>query len=61
MVYKVECSWCKRHMGTKEGESSDFALKMKQKGYPVVSHSICPVCLKELKKKYNLKGAKNVR
>jgi hypothetical protein len=48
-------------MGTKEGESSDFALKMKQKGYPVVSHSICPVCLKELKKKYNLKGAKNVR
>jgi hypothetical protein len=52
MVYEVWCSWCGRKMGTKEGEENKFALAMKNKGLPIVSHSICPKCKKAVRIKY---------
>lgn len=44
MVYEIKCSWCGKHMGTKEDADSDFADKLKSMGLPVISHSICPEC-----------------
>ena len=47
MVYEIRCSWCGKKMGTKEGEETEFALAMKKKGLPIVSHGICPECRKK--------------
>ena len=47
MVYEIRCSWCGKQMGTKEGEETEFALAMKKKGLPIVSHGICPECRKK--------------
>ena len=54
MVYEVWCSWCGREMGTKEGEDNKFALDLKNKGLPIISHSICPNCKEAVKIKYQL-------
>ncbi len=54
MVYEIKCSWCGQHMGTKEGEETEFALELKEKGLPVVSHAICPKCKKAVEIKYGL-------
>ncbi len=54
MVYKIKCSWCGQTMGTKEGMENEFALELKKKGLPIVSHSICPKCKRAVEKKYNL-------
>ncbi|MDA3790757.1 MAG: hypothetical protein PF503_19970 [Desulfobacula sp.] len=54
MVYEIWCSWCGKKIGTKEGEENKFALDMKNKGLPIVSHSICPKCKKAVRIKYGL-------
>jgi hypothetical protein len=36
MPIQIVCAWCKKDMGTKEGETND------------VSHSICPSCYKKV-------------
>jgi len=43
-------------MGTKEGEETEFALAMKKKGLPLVSHSICPKCREAVAMEYGLKN-----
>jgi len=60
MVYQIQCSWCGKHMGTKEDAGSDFAEKLKSMGLPILSHGCCSKCRQQLNKKYNLKGTKNV-
>ncbi|MBU1194087.1 MAG: hypothetical protein KKE62_07395 [Proteobacteria bacterium] len=47
MFYQIKCSWCGKHMGTKEDAGSDFADKLKSMGLPVISHCICPDCSKK--------------
>ena len=47
MVYEIKCSWCGKHMGTKEDAGSEFAEKLKQMGLPIISHSICKICRKK--------------
>ncbi|MCD4675940.1 MAG: hypothetical protein K8S18_08090 [Desulfobacula sp.] len=62
MVYEIKCSWCGKHMGTKEDAGSEFAEKLKQMGLPIISHSICPKCRKAVDMKYGLNkkgGSKN--
>ena len=54
MVYEIRCSWCGKKMGTKEGEETEFALAMKKKGLPLVSHSICPKCREAVAMEYGL-------
>jgi len=60
MVYEIKCSWCEKHMGTKEDIGNDFAEKLKNMGLPIISHSICLKCKKAVKIKYelNVKGDK---
>jgi hypothetical protein len=48
MVYEIRCSWCGKLIGTKEGEETEFALAMKKKGLPIVSHGLCGTCRKNL-------------
>jgi hypothetical protein len=47
MVYQVKCAWCGKAMGTKTAEGNEYALKLEEKGIPIVSHSICPECRKK--------------
>ena len=54
MVYEIRCSWCGQTMGTKEGMENEFALELKKRGLPIVSHSICPACKKAVEIKYGL-------
>ena len=60
MVYEIWCSWCKARIGTKEGDDNQFALELKKRGLPIISHSICDKCKKavEIKYKLNEKGGK---
>ena len=60
MVYEIKCAWCGKDMGTKEGGNSEFALELKKKGLPIISHSVCPKCKKDVEIKYGLneKGGK---
>ncbi|WDP89027.1 MAG: hypothetical protein HUN04_04485 [Desulfobacter sp.] len=59
MVYEIKCSWCGQHMGTKEGKETKFALALKEKGVPVVSHAICSKCKEAIKIKYGLNQGGN--
>jgi len=60
MVYEIRCSWCQKLIGTKEGEETEFALAMKKKGLPIVSHSICSECKKAVAMEYGLnQGGEN--
>jgi len=44
MVYEIKCAWCRQSMGTKECEHTEFTLKLKKMGLPIISHGICPKC-----------------
>jgi len=47
MLYEIKCSWCGQSMGTKECEPTEFTLKLKKMGFPIISHGICPECRKK--------------
>ncbi len=44
MVYETKCAWCGQSMDTKECEHTEFTLKLKKMGLPVISHGICSKC-----------------
>lgn len=47
MVYQIQCAWCGKGMGSKEGTANRFALKMEAQGLPVISHGMCEACRKK--------------